>query len=175
MSIFIQIQVYYTPIFIYYIKIGIWYIFLTGDNIEKKWKHIKDAYFRSIKENKPKSGDGANKRRKKNYVYHDQLGFLIKTIQPRQTTSSLHIQPQTADKSLIHDSSIELPAQHIELRPNQHQPPRPLQHFYESPYTYYNSPSNASSSYISSSPSPQLVYQPNIIADDQTFTNSPNT
>lgn len=38
---------------------------MTEENIEKKWKHIKDAYFRSIKENKPKSGDGANKKRKK--------------------------------------------------------------------------------------------------------------
>lgn len=28
-----------------------------GINIEKKWKHIKDAYFRTIKENKPESGD----------------------------------------------------------------------------------------------------------------------
>lgn len=64
-------------------------------------------------------GIGRIRKEKKNYVYHDQLGFLIKTIQPRQTTSSLHIQPQTADKSLIHDSSVELPAQHVELRPNQ--------------------------------------------------------
>lgn len=58
----------------------------------------------------------------------------------------------------------------------EHQQPRPLQYFNESPYTYYNynSPANASSSFISFSPSPQIVYQPNIIADDQT-SNSPNT
>lgn len=176
------------------------------------------------------------------------MGFLIKTIQPRQTASSLNIQPLSADESQIHDSSVELPVQHVELRPNQtkkktknvedkfmeyleeatkqksqshvqekdehekffdsllsivrqfnddqslmfraevikvvqkikggpthsHQQPRPLQHYYEPPYTYYNLPSNAPSSFGSSSPSPQLVYQPNITADDQTFTNGPN-
>jgi len=53
-------------------------------------------------------GMGQIRKEKKNYVYHDQLGFLIKTIQPRQTISSLHIHSQTADKSLIYDSSDEL-------------------------------------------------------------------
>lgn len=82
------------------------------------------------------------------------------------------------DQSLMFRAEVIKIVQKIKNGPThssvQHQQPRPLQHFYESPYTYYNSPSNASS-FISSSPSPQLVYQPNIIADDQTFTNSPNT
>lgn len=74
---------------------------------------------RLIKENKPKSGYGANKKRKKNYVYHNQLGFFIKTIEPRQTTSSLPIQSETVNESQVLDSSVELPVQHVELRPNQ--------------------------------------------------------
>lgn len=50
---------------------------------------VKDAYFRTIKENKPKSRDRMAKKRKKNCIYHDQLQFLIKTITPRQTVSSI--------------------------------------------------------------------------------------
>lgn len=52
-------------------------------------------------------------RRKKKYIYHDQLGFLIKTIQPRPTTSSLEIQPENVDDSQIIDSSAEPPMQHV--------------------------------------------------------------
>jgi len=85
------------------------------------------------------------------------------------------------DQSLMFRAEVIKIVQKLKNGPThssvQHQQTRPLQHFYESPYTYYNYNllSNASSSFISSSPSPQLVYQPNIIADDQTFTNSPNT
>ncbi|KAL4104425.1 hypothetical protein QTP88_019726 [Uroleucon formosanum] len=57
----------------------------------------------------------------------------------------------------------------------QYQQPRPMQHYYESPRTYYNYnlPSSAPS-FSSSSSSPQVFYQPDTITDEQTFTNGPN-
>lgn len=193
-------------------------------------------------------------RRKKKYIYHDQLGFLIKTVQPRPTASSLEIQPKNVDESQIIDSSAEPAMQYVELSSNrtkkktknvedkfmeyleeatkqksqiqnviqekdehekffdsllsivrqfdddqslmfraevinvvqkikngstyslvQYQQPRPMQHFYESPRTYYNYnlPSSAPS-FSSSSSSPQVFYQPDTITDDQTFANGPN-
>lgn len=83
-----------------------------GENIEKKWKHIKDAYFRTVKENKPKSGDGMTKKRKKNYIYHDQMQFLTKTIIPRKTISSIPDQDSEENVELQPSTSeINLPAQ----------------------------------------------------------------
>lgn len=78
----------------------------------KKWKHIKDAYFRTVKENKPKSGDGMTKKRKKNYIYHDQMQFFTKTIIPRKTISSI---PEQGSEEYVQlqpsTSEINLPAQ----------------------------------------------------------------
>lgn len=86
-----------------------------GENIEKKWKHIKDAYFRTIKENKPKSGDGMTKKRKKNYIYHDQMQFLTKTIIPRETISSIPKQHSEENDELQPSTSkINLPTAEIQ-------------------------------------------------------------
>lgn len=72
----------------------------------------------------PISGDdGMVKRRKKNYIYHDQLQFLAKTIIPKETISSIHEQHcEEIEELQTSNSEIKLPAQvqnNEELKKNQ--------------------------------------------------------
>ncbi|XP_022179370.1 uncharacterized protein LOC111039987, partial [Myzus persicae] len=84
-------------------------ITFVGNNIEKKWRNVRDAFIRSLKEDKPKSGDGARKKSKKTYLYHDELRFLIKTITPRKTSSSINLNNTAYDNienDTINDNDI---------------------------------------------------------------------
>lgn len=46
------------------------------------------------------------------------MGFLVKTVQPRPTTSSLPIQQEAFDESQVLDSSVEVPVQHTDVHQN---------------------------------------------------------
>ena len=56
--------------------------FVTGKEVQKRWKSMKDSYMKNIKNNEGKSGDPM--KSKKPYVYHKQLSFLQTVIQPRE-------------------------------------------------------------------------------------------
>ena len=64
-------------------------MFLGKERI-KRWGNIRDCYVKSCKKKEAtKSGAGSSRARK--YVYSDQLRFLSKLIDERQTADSLSV------------------------------------------------------------------------------------
>lgn len=78
-----------------------------------KWANIRDTFMKSLK---TKSGQGA----KKKYIYSDNLQFLLKTVTPAETDSSIQItesqvdsedRPEVQQSSTSHlDQSIPSPS-----------------------------------------------------------------
>lgn len=66
-----------------------------------KWSNIRDTFIKSLK---TKSGQGA----KRKYIYSDNLQFLLKTVTPDETDSSIPIdfQVDSQDRPEIQQSSI---------------------------------------------------------------------
>ncbi|XP_054262823.1 uncharacterized protein LOC128986462 [Macrosteles quadrilineatus] len=63
-----------------------------GKEIQKKWKALRDAYFRSLKTQTLKSGRGASKRRP--YPYQQQMSFLQPVIANRQTSDNMVVEEE---------------------------------------------------------------------------------
>ncbi|CAH1984562.1 unnamed protein product [Acanthoscelides obtectus] len=59
-----------------------------GREVQLKWKSLRDAYVRTIRQSKGKKS-GASAKAVKTYIYAKQLGFLRKVTGSRQTESSL--------------------------------------------------------------------------------------
>lgn len=130
----------------------------------KKTKNVEDKFIEYLEEATKQKNQSHIQEKDEHQKFFDSLLSIVRKFKD--------------DQSLMFRAKVIKVVQKIKDRPTQssvqHQQPRPLQHFHESPYNYYNLPSKAPSSFSSSSSSPQLVYQPNIIADDQTFAHSPN-
>ncbi|XP_071580124.1 uncharacterized protein [Temnothorax nylanderi] len=60
-----------------------------GKNVTKKWWNIRDGFIKSRKKQKEASKSGAGASNVKKYIYGDQLQFLIKVTDERQTDDSL--------------------------------------------------------------------------------------
>jgi phenylalanyl-tRNA synthetase alpha subunit len=62
-----------------------------GKEVIKRWGNIRDSYVKSCKKKKEatKSSAGSSKARK--YVYSDQLTFLSKLMDERQTADSVSV------------------------------------------------------------------------------------
>lgn len=137
---------------------------LRPNKTTKKTKNVEDKFIEYLEEATKKNSHIQEKDEHEKFF--DSLLSIVRQFND--------------DQSLMFRAEVIKVVQKIKDGPTnssvQHQQPRPLQHFYESPYNYYNYnlPSNAPSFFSSSSSSPQLVYQPNIIADDQTFAHRPN-
>lgn len=56
--------------------------FFLADSVIAKWRNIKDAFARTIKQ---KSGQAA----KKKYLYHDKLKYLLKNVQKYDNESTI--------------------------------------------------------------------------------------
>ncbi|KAG8265404.1 hypothetical protein J6590_095501 [Homalodisca vitripennis] len=63
-----------------------------GREIQKKWKALRDAYFRSLKTQFAKSGSGASKKRP--YPYQQQMTFLQPVIANRQTSGNMVVEEE---------------------------------------------------------------------------------
>lgn len=62
-----------------------------GDEIQKKWKNIRDYFRKQVQMNeKEKTIHYSRKRRK--YIYFDQLLFLLPTIQGRDVSSNYNLE-----------------------------------------------------------------------------------
>ncbi|KDR20478.1 uncharacterized protein LOC110828962 [Zootermopsis nevadensis] len=57
-----------------------------GNVIQRKWRNIRDNFRKGIQVQKKSTGQGARKRRK--YVYFDQLLFLLPTLQERSSSGN---------------------------------------------------------------------------------------
>lgn len=65
-----------------------YFFFVTGKEVQKRWKNVKDCFARELAvQKKTKSGEPAKKRRK--YIYFDTLLFLLPHQQPRSTSSNV--------------------------------------------------------------------------------------
>lgn len=76
-SIFICI---YKSMSQYYYNIIVYTINCIVDDLQKKWKNVKDYY----KKEKKELPSGSAAAKKKKYVYFEMLGFLDKTIERRR-------------------------------------------------------------------------------------------
>lgn len=72
-----------------------------GDVIIGKWQNIRDAFIRSLKK---KSGQGYTK----NYIYSEQLKFLLKIAQKDDTESSIIEEESTEDINVEDNVSEEV-------------------------------------------------------------------
>lgn len=67
-------------------------IFFTGKEVVKRWTNLRDCFAKSKKDDKSakKSGSGAKKRKK--YVFSDQLQFLNKIYTEKETVDSFNLE-----------------------------------------------------------------------------------
>jgi hypothetical protein len=73
---------------------------LPGNEIQRKWRNIRDNFRKELQlQKKVTSGQGARKRRK--YIYFDQLLFLLPTMQ-RDTSGSV-TPPSSVNESETQD------------------------------------------------------------------------
>lgn len=54
----------------------------------KRWKHLRDAYIRSEKKDKDSKTSGSEAKKKKKYIFNDELHFLKKVYGVRNTTEN---------------------------------------------------------------------------------------
>ncbi|XP_057662530.1 serine/threonine-protein kinase pakG-like [Diorhabda carinulata] len=65
----------------------IYFIFITGSTIQKKWKDMRDCFAKELAMQREKSGQGAIKKKK--YVHFDSLLFLLPSLQKRETSGNI--------------------------------------------------------------------------------------
>lgn len=65
-------------------------IFISVDDLQKKWKHLRDYYVREKKKGSLKSGSAAPAK-KRNTSYFQMLSFLDITIEHRNNDSNLSL------------------------------------------------------------------------------------
>lgn len=64
------------------------FVFISGDELQKKWKNLRTCFKREYDAQKNvASGSGAKRRRK--YIYFDQLLFLSDSFESRTTSNSM--------------------------------------------------------------------------------------
>ncbi|CAK1592545.1 unnamed protein product [Parnassius mnemosyne] len=68
--------------------------------ISTKWTHIRDAFMRSLKNEKEKKRSGAGAKTTRPYVYKNQLSFLLKVTEPRMTSDSSNEPNNTISNTL---------------------------------------------------------------------------
>lgn len=81
------------------------FTFVTGDELHKKWKNIRDNFSRDTQQRKGKSGDGGHQ--KAPYVYTQRLQFLLDIIAPKKTINSLEPTETLHDESDSANSTPE--------------------------------------------------------------------
>ena len=84
--------------------------FVTGQELQKRWKNMKDSLRKALNAQKNQvSGSGQKKRRK--YLYFDQLLFLLPTMEQRATSSNYDPITDDAEEDVQNveetDTSIE--------------------------------------------------------------------
>lgn len=60
-------------------------VLFSGKEMKKKWKNIKDNFFKYMNEGK----SGASAPKKKKYVYAEALNFLLASIDKRETSGNI--------------------------------------------------------------------------------------
>lgn len=65
----------------------------TAQDLEKKWRSIRDNHIRNRRKNNEASKSGSGACKKKKYIYEDQLRFLEKSMELRTTNSSIPESP----------------------------------------------------------------------------------
>lgn len=81
-----------------------------GVAVEKRWRNLRDSFKKSIKEGEQCTG---RKRRKRQYLYYDQLFFLYKLIDPQVLTPEPIINQFKVEKV-----KEEKPRNKIYIKPN---------------------------------------------------------
>lgn len=88
---------------------------IAGKEIQKKWKALRDAYFRSLKTQTLKSGRGASKRRP--YPYQQQMSFL-QLVANRQTSDNMVVEEEDVNALEVeNDHQPEDPAPPVFKKP----------------------------------------------------------
>ncbi|MPD01349.1 hypothetical protein E2C01_096871 [Portunus trituberculatus] len=59
-------------------------MYISGKQLQRRWKSLRECFRRELKLQQGSSGDGATKKRK--YIYFDQLLFLTSTLTDRDTS-----------------------------------------------------------------------------------------
>lgn len=88
------------------------FFLVSGEVITGKWQNIRDSFTKSLRK---KSGDG----RKTKYLYHDNLTFLLKVVQPYETQSSLD-DSQNVQQSQVTETELEKEAVTDEMQVQSH-------------------------------------------------------
>ncbi|GFN99242.1 calmodulin [Plakobranchus ocellatus] len=72
----------------------------TSKEVQQRWANLRHSFLRELREQKKsKSGQAAKKRRK--YMYFDELLFLLPTVEQRETVSNLQSEDEEVADVLI--------------------------------------------------------------------------
>ncbi|XP_063625241.1 uncharacterized protein LOC134796978 [Cydia splendana] len=82
----------------------------TGADLQKKWKNLKDSFSRELASQK-KSVSGESGKKKRKYIYFDQLSFLIAINTPRDTSSNVKPMEECAKSDIQSDEENTQPKQ----------------------------------------------------------------
>lgn len=63
-------------------------LFFAGKEIMKRWKYLRDAFAKSEKKDKESKKSGSQASKKRKYIFNDELQFLRKIYQDRNTEES---------------------------------------------------------------------------------------
>ncbi|CAG9560774.1 unnamed protein product [Danaus chrysippus] len=98
--------------------------FFTGKEVVKRWTNLRDCFEKSKKDDKSakKSGSGAKKRKK--YVFSDQLQFLNKIYTEKETVDSFN--PEIVPGTLEEDEEPEGTTGEPEVSTNVNLPSKPV-------------------------------------------------
>ncbi|KAL4709482.1 hypothetical protein ACJJTC_012819 [Scirpophaga incertulas] len=76
-----------------------------GADIQRKWKNLKDCFSRELAAQK-KSESGQSGRKKRKYIYFDELSFLIPITTPRETSGNISSIEECANSETQSDDDI---------------------------------------------------------------------
>lgn len=97
-------------------KLGIYtfFSFFAGNEVVKKWRSVKDNFFRYVKKIKENSSSGSGAKQLRKYHYYNQLLFLMKVAQ-NKTDSSLEIMPEETERN--ENTSSQFPTKKMTSSP----------------------------------------------------------
>ncbi|CAG4984990.1 unnamed protein product [Parnassius apollo] len=87
-----------------------------GNEVVKKWRSVKDNFFRYVKKIKENSSSGSGAKQLKKYHYYNQLLFLMKVAQ-NKTDSSLEMVSEETERNENTASSSPFPTKEMSSLP----------------------------------------------------------
>lgn len=88
--------------------IYIFFFLFSGKDVLKRWKHLRDAFVKSQKKCKASKASGSQASKVKKYIFNDELQFLRKIYEERETEESYNNEERNIEELSGPPSSPEV-------------------------------------------------------------------